>query len=343
LRTEREEGAAVLTVAGWNDPVLMHQICQESAMHFMRSLFAISVLVLLASLATAQSRRMEGDLETIHVRDNLYMLVMEPAGNVAVSIGDDGVLLIDDQFAPMTERILDAVAKLSDQPVRYLFNSHWHSDHAGGNRNFGTLGPILVAHDNVRARLSEEQFHLVVRARSAASPPEALPDVTYSDTMTVYFNDDVIDIVHVPDAHTDGDSLFYFRKADVLHTGDAFINRGYPMIDVASGGTIAGQIEATSRMIEMIGDDTIVMSGHGPLSDKQRLIATRDMLVEARARVVELIDQGLSFKEIKNAKPLAALDKDWEIGMIKSRLFVTIIYQSETGDWEKPDNMPLAE
>ncbi len=294
----------------------------------------------------SQTRRMEGDIETVHVRDNIHMLVMEPAGNVAVSIGADGIILIDDQFAPMTGRILAAVGELSDKPVRYLFNTHWHGDHTGGNRNFGAMdaqSPVIVAHDNVHTRLSAEQFHLVFRARSAASPPEALPDITYSDTMTFHFNGDTIDVVHVPVAHTDGDSLFYFRAADVLHTGDAYINRGYPLIDIASGGSIAGQIEATSKMIEMIGDDTIVISGHGPLADKQKLIATRDMLIEARASVVKLIEQGLSLKEIKAAKPLAALDPDWETGMIKSRLFVTIIYQSETGDWVKPDNMPLAE
>jgi glyoxylase-like metal-dependent hydrolase (beta-lactamase superfamily II) len=274
------------------------------------------------------------------------MLIMEPAGNVAVSVGEDGVALIDDQFAPMTERILAAVGELSDKPVRYVFNTHWHGDHTGGNRNFGSmapLSPVIVAHDNVRTRLSAEQFHLVFRARSAPSPPEAWPDITYSDTLTFHLNGDTIDIVHVPAAHTDGDSVLYFRNADVLHTGDAYINRGYPLIDIASGGSIVGQIEATDRMIDMIGDDTIVMSGHGPLADRQQLIATRDMLTEARARVVELIDQGLSLAEIKAAKPLAALDPDWEIGMIKSRLFVTIIYQSETGDWVKPENMPLAE
>jgi cyclase len=299
--------------------------------------------LLVVSVVQAQARRLDGDIETVHVRDNIYMLVMEPAGNVAVSIGDDGVLLIDDQFAPMTEKILTALGKLSEKPVKYLLNTHWHGDHTGGNRNFGKLDLAIIAHDNVRVRMSEEQFHLVFRARSAASPPEALPDITYNDTMTLHFNGDQIDVVHMADAHTDGDSAFYFRDADVLHTGDAFINRGYPLIDIASGGSIAGQIEATNRMIDMIGADTIVLSGHGPLSNKQRLIATRDMLVQARANVVTLIEQGKSLTEIKAANPLAALDPKWEIGMIKSRLFVTIIHQSETGEWVKPENMPLAE
>lgn len=305
----------------------------------------IPVLFLAVALdgAWAQGRRLEGPLETVPVRDNLSMLVMEPAGNVLVSVGDDGVALIDDQFAPMTPRIIAAVGELSDQPIRYLFNTHWHGDHTGGNGNFGKDGVVIVAHDNVRERLTTEQFHLVFKARSAPRSPEHLPVITFSDTLTFYFNGDVIDVVHVPLAHTDGDAIFYFRNADVMHTGDAFINRGYPLIDVASGGSIEGQIEATQRMIDMAGPDTIVVSGHGPLSDRARLIATRDMLIEARARVVELIDAGLNLKEIKAAEPLKALDPEWGTGFVKGKAFATIIYWSETGDWEKPQNMPLAE
>ena len=298
---------------------------------------------LFAGVAAAQARQMEGGLEVVQVRNNIYMFTMPPAGNVAVSVGADGVALIDDQFAPMTGRILDAIAAISDQSVRYLFNTHWHGDHSGGNRNLGKQGVVIVAHDNARKRMTEEQFHLLFKARSAPSPAEALPVITFSDSMTFYLNDDVIDVVHVPVAHTDGDSLFYFRKADVLHTGDAFINRGYPLIDVASGGSIKGQIEATQRMIDMIGPDTIVISGHGPLADRQRLVATRDMLVTARTNVVALIDQGKSLKEIKDAKPLAELDEKWGEGFLRARAFVTIIYQSETGDWVKPENMPFAE
>jgi cyclase len=293
--------------------------------------------------AEAQGRRLEGPLEVVPLRDNLSMLVMEPAGNVLVSVGDDGVALIDDQFAPMTPRIKAAVAELSDQPIRYLFNTHWHGDHTGGNGNLGKDGIVIVAHDNVRERLTTEQFHLVFKARSAPRTPEHLPVITFNDTMTFYFNGDVIDVVHVPVAHTDGDAIFYFRNADVMHTGDAFINRGYPLIDIASGGTIKGQIEATQRMIDMAGPDTIVVSGHGPLSDRERLIATRDMLIEARTRVVELIERGLSLKEIKDAAPLKALDSEWGTGFLKGRAFTQIIYWSETGDWVKPENMPLAE
>ncbi len=298
------------------------------------------MLLALPMVVQAQARRMEGPIETVAVRDNLSMLVMEPAGNVLVSVGADGVALIDDQFAPQTTRIIDAVKVLSDQPVRYVFNTHWHGDHSGGNGNLADRGAVIIAHDNVRKRLTEAQFHLAIKARSAPRSAEHLPVITFNNRMTFYLNGDVIDVIHVPHAHTDGDALFYFRNADVLHTGDAFINRGYPLIDVASGGTIAGQITATQAMIDLAGPDTIVVSGHGPLADRQRLIAMRDMLITARAEVRKLIDRGKTLAEIINAAPLQNLDSEWGIGFVKAPMFITIIYQSETGDWETPEAMP---
>jgi len=306
-------------------------------------LLATLLLALVWATATAQTRLMEGELEIVPLRDNLSMLVMEPAGNMLVSTGADGVMLIDDQFAPMTQRIRTAVDELGGTDLVYLFNTHWHGDHTGGNGNFGELGVTIVAHDNVRKRLTEEQFHLMFKARSAPRPPEALPVITFNDRMTFYFNGDIVDVVHVPVAHTDGDAIYYFRNADVMHTGDAFINRGYPLIDIASGGSIKGQIEATQKMIDLAGPDTLVVSGHGPLADRERLIAVRDMLTTARENVVALIGQGKTLREIKDARPLDELDAEWGTGFLKARAFVTIVYQSETGDWEKPANMPLVE
>ncbi|UCG74294.1 MAG: MBL fold metallo-hydrolase [Chromatiales bacterium] len=293
-------------------------------------------LYLTANATGAQGRRMEGDLDVIPVRDDIYLMVMEPAGNVAVLIGEDGALMVDDQFAPMTERLLSAIDELSDRPLRYVLNTHWHGDHTGSNVNLGRMGYTLVAHDNVRSRMSSVQYHMLFRTGTRPHPPEALPVITYGDRMSFHLNGERIDVIHLPVAHTDGDSAVYFREADVLHTGDAFINRGYPLIDVASGGTIKGQIEATNRMLELIGDNTIIIPGHGPLADKRRMTEIRDMLVTARQKVVGLIDQGLDVRAIKAADPLAELNPVWEEGFIKSRAFVNIIYQSETGDWSVP-------
>ena len=314
-----------------------------NGIHVTGVLLLISMQLAVVVDTHAQGRKMEGDVTSVRVRDNIYMFVMEPAGNVAVSVGEDGVAIVDDQFAPMTKRINTAVAELTDKPVRYVFNSHWHGDHTGGNRNLGKQGPVIVAHDNVRQRLSTEQFHLFFKARSAASPPEALPVITFNDSMTFYFNSDVIDVVHMPDAHTDGDAVFHFRNADVIHAGDVFINRGYPLIDIASGGSIKGQIAATNRILEMMGPDTIIMPGHGPLADKARVTAIRNMLLTAWVTVADLIIQGKTLEEIVAAKPLAELDPEWGQGFVKAKTFITIIYQSETGDWEKPENMLLAE
>jgi cyclase len=301
--------------------------------------FASLVQLLSADIASAQGRRMEGDLERIPLRGNIYLMTMEPAGNIAVSIGSDGAFLIDDQFAPMTDRILTAIGELTDQPLRYVLNTHWHGDHTGSNENLGREGYMIVAHDNVRARMSSPQYHLLFKTGTKPHAPAALPVITYSDRMSFYFNGDQIDVIHLPVAHTDGDSAFYFRKADILHTGDAFINRGYPLIDIASGGTIKGQIEATNRLIDMIGDNTLIIPGHGPLADKKRMIEIRDMLVTARESVVTLIEQGMTLKEIKAANPLARLDPVWGEGFLQGRAFITIIYQSETGDWSLPEEI----
>ena len=300
------------------------------------SLVTFCSMIAFVDSASAQGRRMEGELIVTPVRGSVYLMEMEPAGNLGVSVGDDGAFIIDDQFAPMTERIIDAVGELTDEPIKYVLNTHWHGDHTGGNENFGNLGLTIVAHDNVRTRLSSDQYHLVFKQGTPPHPEAALPTLTYSDTMTFHFNGDTIHVIHVPNAHTDGDSIFYFETADVMHTGDAFINRGYPLIDIASGGSIKGLIEATNKMLEYVGPGTIVIPGHGPLADRNRMIEIRDMLVDARASVVKLLDQGVSVDDILAAKPLAHLESEWGQGIVKGRLFTRLIYQSETGDWEVP-------
>ena len=304
--------------------------------NLVRLFSTIVALIVLAPAASAQGRRMEGDLIVTPVRGGVYLMEMEPAGNLGVSAGEDGAFIIDDQFAPMTDRIINAVAELTDQPIRYVLNTHWHGDHTGSNENFGNLGHTIVAHDNVRARMSSDQYHLVFKQGTPPHPEAALPVITFSNTMTFHFNGDTIHVFHVPAAHTDGDAIFYFENADVIHTGDAFINRGYPLIDIASGGTIKGQIEATNKMLEFVGPETIIIPGHGPLADRARMIEIRDMLIAARAAVVKLLEQGMSLDEILAARPLADLDEKWAQGIVKGRLFTRIIYQSETGDWEVP-------
>ena len=296
----------------------------------------LSALFLVSSTTWAQ-RVIEGPLQVSPIRDSLHLFEMEPAGNVVVSAGPDGAFIIDDQFAPMAPQIVEAVSELTDQPIRYILNTHFHDDHAGANAALGSDGYTIVAHDNARSRMSSDQWHLFFKDITPATATAGLPVITFSDSMSFYFNNDVVRVVHIPKAHTDGDAIFYFEKADLLVTGDAFINRGFPLIDVAGGGSIKGQIEATNRMLDFVSEETIVVPGHGPLADRARMIEIRDMLVTARGAVVELIEQGMTLDEIKTAQPLADLEVEWGTGFVRAKAFATIIYWSETGDWELPE------
>ncbi len=292
------------------------------------SLFCLCAFV---TAVNAQNQRQEGELAVTPVRGGVYFMVMSPAGNVGVSVGEDGAFIIDDQFAPMARRIGEAVAKLTAKPIRYVLNTHWHGDHSGGNESFGRQGYVIVAHDNVRTRMSTEQFNRFFNSKTSASPPEALPVITFSESMTFHFNGDVIRVVHVPRAHTDGDAVFYFEKADVLHAGDVFVRYGYPFIDLSSNGSLAGMIAGLDRILAIIGPKTIVIPGHGQLADRARVAEFRAMLATARGRVTELMKAGRSAAEVVAAKPLADLDSQWGQGFIKADQFVKTIVASEQG------------
>jgi cyclase len=280
---------------------------------------------------TAQQRTMDAELAVTPVRNGIWFMVMPSAGNVAVSIGDDGAYVIDDQFAPMVKRIQDAVGKLTAKPIRYVFNTHWHGDHAGGNANFGKAGATLVAHDNVRARMSTEQFSGFFNSKVPPSPPVALPVITYGKTMTFHVNGDTVRLEHIPNAHTDGDTVYYFVGADVLHTGDVFVRYGYPFIDLDSRGSVTGMIAGLDRIAEIAGPDTIIIPGHGPLASRADVLAFRSRLAEAQARVRKLIAEGKSLEQVVAAKPLADYDVDWGKSFIRNDQFVTTLYRSERG------------
>ncbi len=291
-----------------------------------------SITVLLAALflvtsAVAQ-QRMDGDLTSTPVRGSVHVLVMPAAGNVGVSVGKDGVFMIDDQFAPMAPKISAAVARLTDKPVRYILNTHWHGDHSGGNATFGGQGIVIVAHDNVRTRMSAEHFNAFFKSTTPPSPAEALPVITFSDRMTFHFNDDTIRVIHIPGAHTDGDAMFYFEKADVLHAGDVFVLYGYPFIDLSSGGSTAGMIAGLDQILGVIGPETLVIPGHGPVVGRDRVQAFRAMLATARTRVRKLMDEGKTLEQVIAARPLADFDLEWGKSFIKVDQFVTTLYNS---------------
>ena len=290
---------------------------------------ALAVALVAAGAADAQQDFSKVEIRTTALRGGVYMLA-GAGGNMGLSTGEDGLFLIDDEYAPLTEKIGKAIAAIQKGPVRFLLNTHWHGDHTGGNENLGKAGVLIVAQDNVRQRMSTDQFTKAFGRKVEASPKAALPVVTFNDTITFHLNGDTIHAFHVPPAHTDGDSVIVFEKADVIHTGDVFFNGFYPFIDVSSGGSIDGMIAAAQRIHDMAGPDTQIIPGHGPLGDREQLAAYVGMLRQVRDAVAKLVDAGKSRDEAIAAKPTTDLDPTWGKGFLEPDAFVGIVYDSLT-------------
>jgi len=289
----------------------------------------VALLALLANLAVPAAAQdfARATITTVPVRDGIYML-MGQGGNIGVSVGADGVLLIDDQYAPMNDKIVAALAEITGQPVRMVLNTHWHGDHTGGNELFAESGALVVAHDNVRTRMSAKHFSSFFRSESPPSPAGALPVVTFDRAVTLHVNGMTIKAEHVPPAHTDGDSIVWFREANVVHLGDTYFNGLYPFIDVDSGGSVRGMIAAVDGVLPRIDDATQVMPGHGPLSNRDELLRYRAMLATVSDSIARLIGSGRSKPEVIAAKPSAAFDADWGGGFIKPDQWVGLVYES---------------
>ncbi len=242
------------------------------------------------------------------VKDGLYV-IYGPGGNIGVSTGADGVFIVDDQFAPLTPRILDLIRSISDAPVRFVINTHWHPDHAGGNEPFGEAGAIIIAHENTRSHLATDQVLEQFNATIPRSPDAALPVVTFSDEASLHLNGDNVRLLHIPHSHTDGDIAVWFQKANVLHMGDAFLMQGFPLVDWSSGGSIDGMLAGLERTIEMIDDETIIIPGHGELTNRSTMMAIRDIIQTIRDRIQAMIEDGMSVDEIVAAHPTAEWDE----------------------------------
>ncbi|MCG8462686.1 MAG: MBL fold metallo-hydrolase [Holophagales bacterium] len=255
------------------------------------------LLLLPAGPAAAQPDFSAVEIQTEKLADGVHMLV-GAGGNIGVSSGEDGVFLVDDQFAPLTEKIRKAVAEISDGPIRFVLNTHWHFDHTGGNENFGKAGSLIVAHDNVRVRMSTDQLIESLNRNVPAAPDAALPVVTYAEGVTFHLNGQTIHAFHVPPAHTDGDSIVHFREADVVHMGDLFFNGVYPFIDLSSGGSVEGMIAAVEKVLAMAGDGTKIVPGHGPLATKADLAGYRDMLTAVRDAILPLVEADKTREEV---------------------------------------------
>ena len=248
-------------------------------------------------------------------------------GNVGLSYGEDGNIIVDDQYAPLSEKIERAIREVDRDPVRFVINTHWHFDHTGGNENFGKAGAVILAHDNVRRRMSTEQFIAALNAKVPASPKAALPVVTFADGVTLHLNGDTLHVIHVENAHTDGDSLVHWQKADVLHMGDTFFHKAsFPFVDLSSGGSIDGLIAAVGKALTLAGPRTKIIPGHGPMATRADLLAYRAMLVDVRAKVAAGLRAKRSLAQIQATKPAARYGMP--DGFIGPDKFVEAVYNS---------------
>lgn len=275
----------------------------------------LTSLAALSMAATATAQDEEVTIETTDLGGGIYMLVGE-GGNIGLSVGEDGVLMIDDQFDRLSVQILDAVADITDEPLEYVLNTHYHGDHTGGNAAMHAAGGTIVAHENVRERLENGEEPVA---------PDALPVITHSDGMTFHWNGNDIEMIYVPAAHTDGDTMVYISNLNIIHTGDTLFSGRYPYIDLAGGGSVDGYIENLENIAEIADDETRIIPGHGPLTDRAYVLELTDVLTGAKAAVQELVDEGMSVEEIVAADPLSEWNDEYAWNFITAERMTQII------------------
>ena len=292
------------------------------------TILVLCMLFLLDNVPSSQAQKFKDVEIIVNQLDNngTYMLVGK-GGNIGLSVGDDGVLLIDSQFKQLTDKILSAINnRITDNSVKFLINTHWHQDHTGGNENFVKNGAIVIAHENVRERLNAEQFVDFLNKTFEASPLNALPTITYKDSISFYFNEDKIDVYHLPNAHTDGDSIIYFNKRNIIHTGDIYVNGRYPFIDHSSGGSIDGIITGIEKIISIIDNETKIIPGHGLLSNLGELQDYLIMLKDIRQQVLTMINNGATLNEIIKSDITSKYDNLYSDSFINSGDFLGFVY-----------------
>jgi len=291
----------------------------------MRTTIVAIAALSLAAAAFAQTDYSKVEIKVTKVSGNIYMLE-GAGGNIGVSAGEDGIVIVDDQFAPLAPKIRAALKGIVDKPIKFVLNTHYHGDHTGGNEDFGKEGTI-IAQTNVRKRLASGTS--VAGRTTPPAPKSALPVVTFDDKVSLHFNGEEIRAVHFPHGHTDGDAVIYFTKSNVVHMGDDFFNGNYPFVDQANGGSIKGLTADVEQVLATLPDDVKVIPGHGKLGDKASLRAFLDMLKGTTAAVQSAIAAGKSLDEIKAANVLAAWDS-WGTGFIKPERWLTMLHAELT-------------
>lgn len=286
-----------------------------------------STATLITTAAFAQQDFSKVDISTEQLSPTTYMMT-GAGGNLGVSVGPDAVFVIDDQYAPLAPKIKAAIAKLSSKPIDFVFNTHWHHDHTSGNESMGKAGALIVAHENVRKRLSADGLIAFFGMKTQAQPKAALPIVTFAQDITFHINGDELRAYHVAHAHTDGDAIIHFKNSNVIHMGDTFFNKLYPFIDTSSGGTVAGVLNAVDDVLPMIDDNTKIIPGHGPLANKADLKAYRHMLATVSTRIEQHIKNKKSLEEVIASKPTAEFDAVWGKGFLPPDKWVEMLYDN---------------
>src|SRR5882724_3172301 len=276
------------------------------------------------------------EIKTTDLGGNLYMLEGQ-GGNITVAVAKDGIIMVDGEFAPLHDKIRAAIAAVSNQPIKYLINTHFHPDHTGGNEPFAKDGAKVVAQINVRNRLAAGTSNGLTGAKTPPAPPDALPSDTYTNFSKIRLRGRVADLKHIENAHTDGDTYVWFKTANLLSTGDTFTNGRYPNIDFANGGNIRGMIAATEIYLKLTNAKTRIAPGHGPLADKAALVEYHKMLITARDRMAKLVKEGKSEADVVAAKPFADLDAKWAPTELASTNFIRVVYHSLA---DKPEAKP---
>jgi cyclase len=290
------------------------------------------ILIVFAALPSA-AQDAEISFKSTEVAPGIFMLEGQggfTGGNLGLLVGDDGVVLIDDGLEPLADKTLAAVAKISRDPVDFVINTHLHGDHIGGNEAFHHAGATIISQDNTRVRLSEQAQ--ADTDDDTAMANDALPQITFSHSMTFHLNGHEAFVFHVPAAHTDGDAIIFIRDANVLHTGDVMFNGMFPFIDLDSGGSVAGYIAAQEDMLSLAGPETRIIPGHGPIASRDDLQASRDMLVDARDRVQKLVNEGQSEEEVVAANPLAVYHDAWNWQFITTERMTRTLFRDLTQD-----------
>jgi cyclase len=277
------------------------------------------------------------EIKTTDLGDNMYMLEGQ-GGNVTVAVAKDGIIMVDGQYAPLHDKIKAAISTVSNQPIKYLINTHFHGDHVGGNEPFARDGATVISEVNVKNRLAAGTTNGLTGVKTPPVPQAALPSKTYTGAFHIRLRGRVADLKHIEHAHTDGDTYVWFKTANVLSTGDTFTNGRYPNIDFANGGNIKGMIAATDAYLKLTNAKTRIVPGHGPLADKAILTEYRTMLITARDRMAKLVKDGKSEDDVLAAKPFADLDAKWAPTELASKNFIRVVYHSlaDKKDTERP-------